>query len=506
MTSRVLLGERATRLRDVVAVAEGRASLAFSPAALTRIADGARTLDALAREGRPIYGVTTGLGAAVDIVVGAADAVQMRVPLARMVGVGRRGEAREVRAIVTARAARLALGRSGIAPAAAEALVALVEAGVEPVVPMTGSVGEADLAPLAAIALALTGRGEACYRGTTMPAAEALAAADLAPCRLGGKDGLALVSSNAVSVGLAALCAFDARRTLAALLGAAALSFEGYRAALDPISRDAVTLRPLQGIAEAADALRTLLAGGDLVRAGTPRRLQDPLCLRCVAPVMGAALAALAAAEAVVEAELSTSDDNPAILAEDAASLPNASFDTTHLALAFEGLGLALARAAALCAERVMTLMSPVSSELPRFLSPIQGGRNGYATVQKTVAALTAEIQHAAAPMPVVLVPVADRVENYGTMATGIVEKTAGIGARLRLLAAVELMVAAQAVDLRDGIRLGTGAAALHAAVRAAVPHLHEDRPATPDIEALDALIAGGHLDALVPLGEAASS
>jgi histidine ammonia-lyase len=138
---------------------------------------------------------------------------------------------------------------------------------------------------------------------------------------------------------------------------------------------------------------------------------------------------------------------------------------------------------------------------LPRFLSPLQNGRNGYATVQKTVASLVADIQHRSNPMPAVVIPVADRVEDYATMAMAVVEKTAAIVERLRLLVAVELLVAAQAVDLREGIALGAGTAEIHRMVRSAVARLQDDRPATPDIEALDELICAGAFDALIESG-----
>ena len=237
-------------------------------------------------------------------------------------------------------------------------------------------------------------------------------------------------------------------------------------------------------------------SGGDLGRPGVARQLQDPLSFRCAGVVHGAAAAALAAATSSVELELNSSDDNAAILADSETPVPNANFDTTHLALAFESLGLALARAAAAAAERIMKLTSPSFSGLPRFLAAVQDGRNGFATVQKTVAALVAQIQHCANPMPVVLTPVADRTEDYGTMALGTIEKTAEIAALLRFMAAIELMVAAQACDLRAAIVLGSGTQAVFAQVRRVVARLDEDRPAAPDIAALNTLILGGAFDA----------
>jgi histidine ammonia-lyase len=214
--------------------------------------------------------------------------------------------------------------------------------------------------------------------------------------------------------------------------------------------------------------------------------------------VYGALVTILAAALAAVELELNSSDDNPAILAGQGLAQPNGNFDTTHLALTFECLGLAMARVAAASGERIMKLMSPESSGLPRFLSPAEG-QSGFATVQKTVSALTAEIQHCAIPMPVVLMPVADRVEDYGTMAPTIVAKTGEIVERLRLLAAIELMVAAQACDLRAGIALGNVSSVVHDHIRSVVAPLQDDRPTSADILAIEAMIRRGLFDQLFP-------
>jgi histidine ammonia-lyase len=243
-------------------------------------------------------------------------------------------------------------------------------------------------------------------------------------------------------------------------------------------------MRPAPGQAVAARRLLALLGGTE----GLGRRLQDPLSLRCLAPVLGSVDCALAQARDAVEIELNGGGDNPAILAEDMAVLANANFDVTHLALAFEGLGLALSRLAALGGARIIQLMSPATSGLPRFLSPIQGGGSGFAPVQKTVAALVANIQHLAMPVPAVVLAVAEGVEDYATLAPAIIAKSAEIIEQFRLLVAIELMVAAQACDLR-GTALGPQIAAIHKAVRRVVPRLAEDRALAPEIGAIDGLI-----------------
>ncbi|WLH50788.1 aromatic amino acid lyase [Pseudomonas tolaasii] len=450
-------------LADLLAIAQQDAPADFTAQARQRIDEGHHLLLTLAAGGTPIYGVTTGLGAAVDASVAP---VQESIPLGRAVGVGRLANRQELRAITAARLAGLAQGRSGISPQAAQALLDLLNSGVEPAVPLLGSLGESDLAPLAHLSLALT-----------VP--------------LTGKDGLALVSANAASVGLGALLVAQAQQVLHALLSALALSCEGYRANLSPFQPWASRLRPAPGQPEQSAALLALLDGGEL--AGSPRRLQDPLSFRCATVVQGAAQQALQQLQELVELELRSGADNPALISEESLVLATANFDSTHLALAAEGLGLALSRVAACSAERIAKLLSPASSDLPRFLST-RPGHVGMAALQRTSSALVAEIGHLANPLPAVSVPVADRVEDYAGQALAVVDKTRRLTERVLWLASIELIVAAQAVDLRGTVKLGQGARQIHEAVRSQVAHLDQDRSGSVDVLALSAFIASNRL------------
>ncbi|NVZ70208.1 aromatic amino acid lyase [Pseudomonas costantinii] len=451
------------RLSDLLAIARQEASADFTAQARQRIDEGHQLLIKLAAEGTPIYGLTTGLGAAVDTPL---MPVQASIPLGRAVGVGRLANRQELRAITAARLAGLAQGRSGISPRAADALLALLNAGTEPQVPLLGSLGESDLAPLAHLSLALS-----------VP--------------LSGKDGLALVSANSASVGLGALLVAEAQQVLDALLAALALSCEGYRANLSPFQPWASRLRPAPGQTEQSAALLQLLEGGEL--AHSPRRLQDPLSFRCATVVQGAAQQALQQLHELVELELRSGADNPALISEESLVLATANFDSTHLALAAEGLGLALNRVAACSAERIAKLLSPASSDLPRFLIT-QPGHVGMAALQRTSSALVAEIGHLANPLPAVSVPVADRVEDYAGQALAVVDKTRRLTERVLWLVSIELIVAAQAVDLRGALRLGQGVRQVHNFVRSQVAYLDQDRSGSVDVLALSAFITDGRL------------
>ncbi|MCU1720959.1 histidine ammonia-lyase [Pseudomonas sp. 5P_5.1_Bac1] len=470
------LGVDGLALSQLLALVDDDVPLQLSSSARGRIEAGHRLLRELIAAGEPIYGVTTGLGAAVDQAQAPDDvAFQQRIAAGRAVGVGRLAQRREVRAIICARLAGLVQGRSGISLASAERLLDLLNHGIHPEVPLLGSLGESDLAPLAHLTLALQGQGWVEHRGERLTADEALRRAGLSPIVPRDKDGLALVSANAASIGLGALLVIEAERVLERQLAALALSCEGYRASLAPFQPRAAGLRPAPGQVEAAADLLGLLAGSDLNDPSHARRLQDPLSFRCSTIVLGAARHAWAYAREVLEIELASGADNPALVDETRQVLVTANFDSTHLALAFEGLGLALSRVAVASAERMAKLLSPSSSELPRSLSP-RPGRVGLAALQRTAAALVAEISHLANPIPAISVPVADRVEDYAGQALAVIEKTRALLQRLEWLTRIEAVIAAQAVDLRGEIRLAEGVRRVYEQVRCRVPFVDEDR------------------------------
>ncbi|WP_419728721.1 HAL/PAL/TAL family ammonia-lyase [Lichenicola sp.] len=489
-------GERPVTPHQVVAAARGDHAIRLHPDALARIAAAHTALLRAVATGAPIYGVTTGLGAVADTSLGPDDAdVQRRIVLTRAVGVGPVAGDVQVRAMMIARLAGFAVGTSGASPSTVRGYQAVLNAGIRPVVPLLGSLGEGDLAPLAHIGSVLLGEGTARLAGQLLPGGEALAQAGLSVPRLQGRDGLAMVSSSAACSGLGALLIADIERVFSALAAAAALSFEAQRANLSPLRPEVAALHPVPGqVAIAAEMLR-LLQGGSFDQSGGARRLHDPLSFRCAPAVLGSALAAIQAADRAVATELAWSDDNPAVLATSGEIVGTASFDTTHLALAFEALGLALSRVAVLTGARIMQLMSAETTGLPRFLTPRHGGRSGLAPLQKTVAALVAAIARDAQPVPACVLAVADGIEDYAGMAMAVVCKTASIVEALGLLAACELVTAAQAIDLRmagEYVRLGIGTAVHHAAVRALVAGIDEDRSVAGDLETLATAIRDG--------------
>ena len=481
-------------LGDVAAVAREHAPVALAAQARARVVAARAVVERAAAGDVPFYGVNTALGANTGARLPADDLAeyQRRAVRARAVGVGAPYDRASVRAMTFARVAGLAQGGSGISPAVLDALVALLNRGVHPCVPRHGSIGVADLPQLAHLALPLLGEGEAEVGGEVLPGALALARAGLAPVAFGVKDGLALISANAATVGRAALVVGDALALADAWLAAIALSFEGFRANLSPLDARAIAARPAPGQADVAARLRAHLAGSTLYVEGAARRVQDPVSLRVVAQVHGALHAALADARAQVEVELNSAGESPLVV--DEALLSNGNLHVPALALALDRLAAAMAMAASLCVERVLRFMTPSLTGLPLQLTRHGPGHSGFATIQKTLTALWAEIRHRAQPLALDFLPVSESLEDHATMALPVVEKLAETVERVRYVVAFELIVAAQAVELRElaPAALGAGTRRTLADVRRHVAFLDGDRPLGPDAERLAAALAAG--------------
>ena len=466
------------------------------------------------QSGEPAYGLNTGLGGNLGHRLAAADVAAFQVQLlrGRAVGVGPPLRAEVVRAGLLARANGMARGASGVSPAVLGMLVALLNRGVTPVVPSRGSIGTADLVPMAHVGLVLVGIGEADLEGARLPGGEALRRAGLHPLVLGAKDALGLINANGLTVGHAALVVRDARRLLLAASAAAALACEGYRANLGTFDARTAALRPVPHQEAAAALYRVLLAGSDLEAPGSARSLQDALSFRCLPQVTAAALDALAHALAVTETELNAAGDNPAVLAEANLILSTGNFHLASLALAFDGLAIALAQFAHASLARLTKLLSATHSGLPAYLSPVGGASAGLVPLSKTAGALLAEIRLKAAPVGLDALAISDFVEDHAPHAPLAVRKVEEQLWQLARLVAIEALIAAQATDLRRPGRLGAGTGLMHVFVRETVPFLEADRELGAEAEALAGRVAGaeveqrlGTLD-LGSLGPAASS
>ncbi len=491
----VVIGAEALDIADVLAVARAGAKVALAPQARRAIAAARAVVERHEREGRAVYGLTRGLGSRVVEEVAPEDRTGYSrvVLLARACAAGPPFPAEVVRAALLVRAAGLARAGAGVRPRLVEALIAQLNAGLHPYVPSVGSVGAADIALMANLALPLIGEGRAEIEGELLGGAEAMARAGLEPLTLESKEGLALCSSNGISTGQGALVFHDTVALLELMDGVVALTFEAFRANLSPLDPRVVAARPAPGQAAAAASLRDKLSGSDLLTPGAARRLQDPISLRCVSQVHGALRAGLAFLRPALEAELNGAGDNPLVLAEDDEVLSTGNFHTPALAIAFDSLALALSQCASLAAARVARLLDGDFTGLPDRLSTKGATRIGPALLSLTAATLTKEIRRLA--LPACLDDSSGYpVEDHAPMTPAAVRKAAEILGHLRQVVACELIVAAQALDLRRPAQVAPVAQALRDALRAKVPALDDDRSQTEDLEKATALIASGTL------------
>jgi histidine ammonia-lyase len=357
-----------------------------------------------------------------------------------------------------------------------------------------------DLAPLAHVALCLIGEGEAWVHGQRMPAAEALDHAGIEPLQLASKEGLALLNGTHLMAGLGALAVLDAERL--ARLGdvTGAMSLEALMGSTAAFDARIHALRPHPGQVASAANLRRLTAGSAIVASHQAcARVQDAYSLRCMPQVHGAAREAVGFARAIIERELGSVTDNPLVFPDDGLVLAGGNFHGEPLGLALDTLAIGLAQLAGIAERRIDRLVNPLVSEgLPPFLSPHGGLHSGYMIAQYVAAALVAEGKRLAAPASVDSIPTSGLQEDFNSMGAGAALKVRTAVRHVRQVLAIELLLAAQALDFRAPLGPGQGTRAARAAVRARIPALHDDRLLHADLAAALALAEDGTVLAAV--------
>ncbi|MEM1199232.1 MAG: aromatic amino acid lyase [Pseudomonadota bacterium] len=489
------LDGRSLTCESLEAASHGRPQITLAPEGLARMAASRAIIeDRIARK-IPVYGITTGLGALAGTALGAEElkAYSYQTIRGRAHAAGDLQPAEQVRAALLARLNTLLLGASGARPELAEGLKTALEAGLTPAVGTLGSIGAGDLIMGATSGLALIGEGAFLSDDGSMsrPSAEVFAEAGVDPVTLGPRDGLALANHAGFSAGLSALGLTAAARALAAADTAAALSMEGFGANLSPFDDRVIALRGQPGEAEAAARLRSKLDGSALPQPGTARRLQDPLSIRNIPQVHGLVIWAIGQARTVIETELNGSSDNPAALTDAGEILSTGNYLTPHLTSAAEGLSRALVHMATAQVARLSVMLANRFTDLPLFLAKPGSTSSGFAPVMKVAEAILAELTAAAAPAPLWSSLCADGVEDVmasSFSAANALMRSARLASRL---SAIELMVGAQAVELRTPG--GPSAPALRTALEHVRRHsaaLGEDRPLGEDINRLTEAIA----------------
>ncbi len=508
MDSLVLDGQLLA-LGEIEAVALRRKHVAISSEATDRVRQGRNLIEEILAAGETVYGVNTGFGKLSDVRIPTEKLAELQENLVRSHagGVGEPLSEAESRAMLLLRANVLAKGFSGVRQEVPELLVAMLNAGVHPVIPEKGSVGASgDLAPLAHLALVVIGEGEAVYGGERMAGGEALRRAGLKPLQLAAKEGLALLNGTQAMTAVGALAVARASRVTQLADVAGAMSLEalmGTPAAFDERIHRA---RPHAGqIASAAHLLR-LLAGSEIRESHREHdpRVQDAYCLRCMPQVHGAVRDVLAHVTGVLETEAGSATDNPLIFSEctqdgqvRGAVVSGGNFHGAPLAYAFDYAAAALTDLAGITERRIDRLLNPdINEGLPAFLSPDPGLSSGFMIAQIVAAALINECQVLAHPSSTGSIPTDGGKEDHVSMGMTGALKLRQIVEHAERIVGIELMCATQGLEFRRPLKAGKSVEEAYEAVRSVVTRLERDRVLAPDIEKLAGAVRDGKFDA----------
>jgi len=496
-------GENLT-IKDVVKVARENAKVAIPEKVKSRVKRCRSFLEELVKKKEVIYGVNTAFGALSNITIPPEDTKTLQLNLIRShsTGVGEPLSTDVVRALMLLRANTLAKGYSGIRLKTLETLVEMLNKGVHPIIPSKGSVGASgDLAPLSHMVLVLIGEGKAEYKGEVMNGKEAMEKAGIKPIQLDFKEGVALNNGTQLITAIAALTVHDAENLIKTAEAAAALSLEALLGVTDAFEEKIHKLRPHTGQAITAKNIREMVAGSKLVQTGKEAmkktgRPHDPYSLRCTPQVLGAARDAIAYARKVVETEINSATDNPLVFPEDGVCLSGGNFHGQPLSIAMDLLGIALAIVGNISERRIARLLDEkLNNGLPAFLIPPQakaGLNSGLMTTQYTAAALTSENKVLAHPACVDSIPTSANFEDFVSMGTTAAQKAAKILQNTQYIIAIELLCAAQAIDLRGPEKLGKGTKTIYKKVRSITPIIKEDTVISHHIENIKKAITKG--------------
>ena len=483
----LVLNGKDLSLKDVWDVAfEGR-RVEISEDAFERLAKGRGIMQKLADGGKPIYGFNRGVGQNKDVVVDddAIDLENMTMLRTHALGLPPYNSDEEVRAMMVIRLNNMLIGASCATDELACSYRDFLNAGITPLIPSRGSVGEDDITTITHLGLAFIGDGKVRYKGSTVPAKEAMEKEGLTPLQLRLKDVHTIMLSNGQGEGSAAVLVHETEQLLKMSDLIYCLAYEGLNGNIEAMREDVNDLRGLPGQIECARRCRAFLEGSYLHDEDRPdHALQDPLTFRGGFAVTGAVTDALEFVKKYLSIQINSPSDNPCILQDKEDTFVCSNFETPTLALGVEMLAIALGHLSRTVYFRMIRLGDPAFTGLPRFLEPYDKSSHGYEEVQVTSSALEAETRYLINPSSVDFYPMQGSIEDHASNLPLAVSKCRKVVDNLRYMVGMEAMYAAQAIDLREGgyVRLGKATQKMYDAVRGEVPELHDNRDIYKDI------------------------
>lgn len=499
MNASVTVGTAPLTPREVVDVARHGLRVDVDADAVRRVADTRALIDGLADDPQPHYGISTGFGALATTFIAEDRRAQLQSSLIRShaAGTGAEVEREVIRALMLLRLQTLATGRTGVRPVVVETYAALLNAGITPVVREYGSLGcSGDLAPLSHVALAVMGEGEVRdASGELRAAADALAAAHVAPVALREKEGLALINGTDGMLGMLLLALHDLDMLLTTADVSAAISIESQLGTDAVFAADLMALRPQLGQADSAANLRAFLADSPIVashRGPECTRVQDAYSLRCAPQVHGAARDTMTHAALIAERELASAVDNP-VVTVDGRVESNGNFHGAPVAYVLDFLAIAVADVASMSERRTdRALDVSRSNGLPPFLADEVGVDSGLMIAQYAAAGIVSELKRLAAPTSVDSIPSSAMQEDHVSMGWAGARKLRRAIDGLSRVLAIEVLTGCRALDLRAPLQPAPVTGAVRALVRKRVQGPGPDRFVSPEIEAVTELVASG--------------
>jgi len=504
MAGAFVLNPGTLTLKDLRALLDASRPIALDPASHGAIDRSAAVVQAVIDRGETAYGINTGFGALARTRIknDQLTELQRRLVLSHAAGTGDPLPDAIVRAVLILKINGLARGFSGIRRSVIDALVALLNAEVYPRIPAKGSVGASgDLAPLAHMSATLLGIGEVSHKGKVMSAVEGLKIAGLKPIDLAAKEGLALLNGTQVSTALAATGLFAADDLLRAGLIAGAMSTDAALGSDAPFDPRIHAVRGQLGQIDAARALKALMEGSALRASHIDcDRVQDPYSLRCQPQVMGAALDQLRHAANIIARECNAVSDNPLVFADQGDIVSGGNFHAEPVALAADGIALAIAEIGAISERRTALLTDARMSNLPAFLSPDPGLNSGFMIAHVTAAALASENKLLAHPASVDSLPTSANQEDHVSMATHGARRLHDMADNTAAIVGIELLAAAQGIELRKPIATSPRLQKVLKLLREDTAFWDQDRLMAPEIEAAKRLVRNPALREIVEL------
>jgi histidine ammonia-lyase len=492
------------QLADLKNVLDNPIRLHLDPDCIPKLEAAAAVVSEVMQEGRTVYGINTGFGLLANTRIEAdeLETLQRSIVLSHAAGIGEPLPEHTVRLLMVLKINSLARGFSGVRLQVIDALARLLETEVYPIIPAKGSVGASgDLAPLAHMSAVLLGEGEVSHKGERLSASRGLEIAGMGPMVLAPKEGLALLNGTQASTALAVEALIASENALAAATVIGALTVEAARGSRTPFDARIHAARGHQSQIDMATAYRSLLDHSQIQDSHRDcRKVQDPYSLRCQPQVMGACLQQLRNAAQTILVECNAVSDNPLVFIEEQDIISGGNFHAEPIAMAADGLALALAEIGSLAERRMALLIDSQLSGLPPFLVDNGGVNSGFMIAQVTCAALASENKSLAHPASVDSLPTSANQEDHVSMATFAARRLLEMYRNTMGVLAIEWLAACQGLDFLKPLRCSEELEAARSKLRSLVPFYDKDRYFAPDIELANSALIGGTLfDALHP-------